>query len=56
MARLKSIKEPEIKKLIKECEDTIKYVEEQKEPWISVGYTVTMLKYMIKKLNGDFPI
>lgn len=54
--KLKTLKQPEIEKLIKQTEKQLNYINTESEPYAIKGYVRTSLEYLIKQLKGDWPI
>lgn len=56
MAKTKSIPADKVSILIKDLEKALYFVESEREPWVSVGYTKSTFQRLIKQLEGKFPI
>lgn len=56
MTKIKSIPAEKIKILIEQLNKFYDFVETEREPWVSVGYTKSSIKTIIKQLKGEFPI
>jgi hypothetical protein len=54
--KIKAIKAEDVEKLIKYAERLQARVSENGEPWTTVGYARSSLKYLILQLKGEYPI
>ncbi len=54
--KLKTLKQPEIDKLIKQSERNLQFIQTQYEPNVAKGYAQSAFEYLIKQLKGEWPI
>ncbi len=56
MTKLKTLKQPEIDKLIKQTERNLQFVKNERDPYVAKGYAESVFEYLIKQLKGEWPI
>lgn len=53
---IKQIPKEKVEILIKDIQSALRFIETEREPWTSVGYTKSTFQRLIKQLKNEFPI
>lgn len=55
-SKVKALKKEDVEKLIKYAETLEARLQENGEPWTTVGYARSSMKYLVLQLKGEYPI